>query len=69
MSARCVISSQTKETLTKAINKYFYSTSWKITDDNKLYNIKLKKYVDDYTVTNKNKRWQLNIKGKKVTPQ
>ena len=65
MSARCVISSQSKEALVKAVNKYFYSTSWNITKDNKLYNTKLKKYVDDYTVTNKNKRWQLNIKGKK----
>jgi hypothetical protein len=63
MSARCVISSQSKEALTKAVNKYLFSTSWKITDDNKLYNTKLKKYADGYSVTNKNKRWQLNIKG------
>jgi hypothetical protein len=57
-----VISSPSKEALTKAINKYFYSTSWKITEDNKLYNVKLKKYVTGYSVTNKGKRWQLNLK-------
>jgi hypothetical protein len=60
MKSKCLISSPSKEQLQKAINDFYYSENYIITDDNKIYNTKLEKYLENnLTITAKNGRWQL----------
>jgi hypothetical protein len=63
MKTKCLVSSLNKEDLQKAINRYYYSENYIITEDNKVYNTKLNKFFEsDYIITVKNNRWQLRIK-------
>jgi hypothetical protein len=61
MKTKCLISSPSKEELKKAINKFYYSENYIITDDNRIYNTKLEKYLDNDSliITAKKGRWQL----------
>ena len=61
MKSKCLISSLSKEELQKQINKFYYSENYIITDDNRVYNTKLEKYLDNnkLIITAKNDRWQL----------
>lgn len=60
MKTKCKLSTNSKEDLVKAINDYYFSTSWTITDDNKVYNTKLNKYREGSIVKQtKNGKWQL----------
>jgi len=58
MKTKCVGSDISKEKLEDGINKYFYSTGYIITEDNKVYNTLKKKYLDRYIVVVKGGRWQ-----------
>lgn len=57
MKTYCICSAPTKTDLEKLINKYFCSTNYVITDDNKLYNTKMEKYFDRYIIQEKKSRW------------
>lgn len=46
-----------KADLEKMINEYFYSENYVITDDNRVYNSKLDKYLVDYIIQEKKSRW------------
>jgi hypothetical protein len=59
MKTKCMGSAGSKEALTALINKQFYSTNWIITDDNKLYNSKLNKFMEDVIIKVTGGRWQL----------
>jgi hypothetical protein len=50
-------STGSKSDLEKMINEYFYSENYVITDDNRVYNSKLDKYLDDYIIQKKKSRW------------
>ena len=50
-------STGSKDDLEKMINEYFYSENYVITDDNRVYNSKLDKYLDDYIIQKKKSRW------------
>lgn len=50
-------SAGSKADLEKMINEYFYSENYVITDDNRVYNSKLDKYLDDYIIQEKKSRW------------
>ena len=50
-------STGSKADLEKMINEYFYSENYVITDDNRVYNSKLGKYLDDYIIQEKKPRW------------
>lgn len=50
-------STGSKTDLEKMINEYFYSENYVITDDNRVYNSKLDKYLDDYIIQKKKSRW------------
>ena len=59
---KCILSSTSKEGLQKMINDFYYSTNYIITEDNKVYNAKLGKFLSDYlSVVTKNNRWQLRL--------
>ena len=58
MKTYCICSAPTKSDLEKLINKYFCSTNYVITDDNKLYNTKMEKCFDRYIIQEKKSRWQ-----------
>lgn len=47
-----------KSDLEKMINEYFYSENYIITEDNRIYNKKLDKYLTKYIVQEKKGRWQ-----------
>lgn len=47
-----------KSDLEKMINEYFYSENYIITEDNKIYNKKLDKYLTGHIVQEKKGRWQ-----------
>lgn len=49
-------STGSKADLEKMINDYFYSENYVITDDNRVYNSKLDKYLDDYIIQEKKSR-------------
>lgn len=51
------ITSPTKERLQKAINKYFYSENYVITDDNRVFNTKTNEYLKMWQVSKKRGRW------------
>lgn len=59
MANKCRISSPTKEGLQNAINRFFYSSAWVITDDNRAYNSKLNEYLDGFIIKHVKGRWQL----------
>lgn len=50
-------SAGSKADLEKIINEYFCSENYVITDDNRVYNSKLEKYLDDYIIQKKKSRW------------
>lgn len=50
-------SAGSKADLEKMINEYFCSENYVITDDNRVYNSKLEKYLDDYIIQEKKSRW------------
>lgn len=56
---RLVISAPNKESLEKQINLYFYSYHYKINDDLTIYNTKLKKYLEGYTIVISKNRYKL----------
>jgi hypothetical protein len=63
MKTKCIISSPSKENLQKAINEFYYSKNYIITEDNRIYNDKLDQYLNsDYFIMVKNDRWQFRIK-------
>lgn len=60
---KLLISSDSKENLERAINKYYYSISYKITEDNKLINPvfndeKMDNMNNNYRIINKKSRWR-----------
>lgn len=56
MKRKVLLSCGTKEDLQKMINEYYYSTNYIITDDNRAYNTKLDKYLDNIIEFKRN-RW------------
>jgi hypothetical protein len=57
---KCILTSYSKEGLQKMINDFYYSKNYIITEDNKVYNTKLEKYLSDsMQVVVKKDRWQL----------
>lgn len=54
-------SAGSKENLQEIINKYYYSTNYIITEDNKIYNTKLDKVLDSVKVTFSRKRWRFEM--------
>ena len=57
MKTKCVLSTNNKEDLEKMINQYFYSESYIITEDNRVYNRKTEKYLDNFIIQEKKSRW------------
>ena len=57
MKTKCVLSTTSKEDLEKMINEYFYSENYIITEDNRVYNRKTEKYLDDFIIPEKKSRW------------
>lgn len=57
MKTKCVLSTNNKEDLEKMINQYFYSENYIITEDNRVYNRKTEKYLDDFIIQEKKSRW------------
>jgi len=51
-------SASTKEELQSLINGWYFSENYIITDDYKVFNTKLNKYMDDVQVLYKRKRWR-----------
>lgn len=59
---RVKISCPTLKELEKKINEYFYSDSYIITDDLKVYNYKMDKFIDyHFSVRQSRGRWQLVV--------
>jgi len=56
-------SADSRERLQEITNEYFYSKSYIITGDNRVYNIKLEKYLNGYAVKQVNNRWRLEKDG------
>lgn len=54
-------SSSSKEKLQNIINKYFYSENIIITDDNRIFNKKLNKYLDDFKVVSTKSKWRFEL--------
>ena len=50
-------STSSKADLEKMINEYFCSENYIITEDNRVYNRKTEKYLDDYIIQVKKSRW------------
>lgn len=44
---KLICSAGNKEDLQKMINEYFFSQNYIITDNNRVYNTKLEKYIDN----------------------
>lgn len=57
MKTKCVLATNSKEDLQKMINQYFYSENYIITEDNRVYNRKTEKYLDDFIIQEKKSRW------------
>ena len=57
MKTKCVLATNSKEDLQKMINEYFYSENYIITEDNRVYNRKTEKYLDDFIIQEKKSRW------------
>lgn len=57
MKTKCVLSTNSKEDLEKMINQYFYSENYIITEDNRVYNRKTEKYLDNFIIQEKKSRW------------
>lgn len=53
-----IASAGSKEALQKCINEYYYSKNYVITEDNKVYNTKLDKYLDSVIVKQQRGRWR-----------
>ena len=59
---KCMLSSTSKDGLQKMINEFYYSSNYVITEDNKVYNTKVKEFLSDsLSVVTKNNRWQLRL--------
>ena len=60
MKTYCICSAPTKEELQTMINRYFFSESYIITDDNKVYNTKLNRYYPEEAaiIVERKGRWQ-----------
>lgn len=57
-----IVSAGNKDDLQKCINKYYYSTGYIITDDNKIYNTIKEKFLgDNKRVIVKKNRWRYEI--------
>ena len=56
---KCRISATTKAKFEKMVNECFYSSNWVLTDKNLLYNTRLKKSLDGFTVEVKGGRYRL----------
>lgn len=57
MKTKCILATNNKEDLQKMINQYFYSENYIITEDNRVYNRKTEKYLDDFIIQEKKSRW------------
>lgn len=55
---RLIGSSFSKEDLERAINEYFYSTSYIITDEGRVFNTKFNDFLENYRVIQKRNRWR-----------
>lgn len=53
-----IASAGSKEALQKCINDFYYSTNYVITEDNKVYNTKLNKYLNSVIVKQQHNRWR-----------
>lgn len=58
MKENLIGSASTKEELQSLINGWYFSENYIITDDYKVFNTKLNKYMDDVQVLYKRKRWR-----------
>ena len=54
-------SAGSKEDLEKLINKFYYSTNWIITEDNRVYNKLKEKFNDNVRVIIKKNRWRFEL--------
>lgn len=50
MKTKTIMSTGTREDLVKMINEYYYSKNYIITEDNRIYNTKTEKFMDDLSV-------------------
>lgn len=61
MDKKLIASSATKDGLQKLINEFYYSESYIITDDLKVYNKKQQKFHEDKIIEFKNNRYRFYI--------
>ena len=59
MKTKTIMSTGTREDLVKMINEYYYSKNYIITEDNRIYNTKTEKFVDDLIVKFYRGRWKV----------
>ena len=59
---KLIASAPNKEDFVNCINKFYYSTNYIITDDNKVYNTKTEKYLDDVVIKVSKSRWRFEFK-------
>ena len=56
-----ICSAPTKENLVKLINEFYFSENYVITEDNKVYNTKLDKFIDGGIIEFKRNRYYYRI--------
>ena len=59
MKTKTIMSTGTREDLVKMINEYYYSKNYIITEDNRIYNTKTEKFMDDLIVKFYRGRWKV----------
>lgn len=59
MKTKTIMSTGTREDLVKMINEYYYSKNYIIIEDNRIYNTKTEKFVDDFIVKFYRGRWKV----------
>lgn len=59
MKTKTIMSTGAREDLVKMINEYYYSKNYIITEDNRIYNTKTEKFMDDLSVKVYRGRWKV----------
>ena len=59
--SKLVASAGSKEALANCINEFYFSENYIITEDNKVYNTKTKKFLDKVIVRVLRKRWRFEF--------
>lgn len=60
-------SAGSREDLEQMINEKFYTTNIIITDDMRVYNKKLDRYLDGYRIVQKRNRWRWELIDRSAT--